>query len=121
MSPIAIPLDQPASPSQKGWSWRACGDYRQRNASTIPDRYPLPHMQDVPQISQMPVEPADIGKTAITAPFGLFGLRATPSDDSGYAPAALVYGNSKVFVHPELVVRKEEVTATFLRIKAPTK
>lgn len=87
--PSKSPWSSPLHMAKKAnGAWRPCGDYRNLNAKTIPDRYPVPPIHDFQFVchgrnifskidlskayNQIPIEPADRCKTAIITPFGLF-------------------------------------------------
>ncbi len=79
---------------KKDGSWRPCGDFHRLNLVTEPDTYPLPNMLDFSArvagckvfskidlrkgYYQIPMHPADIRKTTICTPLGLFEFRRMP-------------------------------------------
>ncbi|GBM37272.1 Transposon Ty3-I Gag-Pol polyprotein [Araneus ventricosus] len=78
----------------KKQDWRSCGDYRRLNTQIIPDRFPIPHVHDIAHdlfnkksfstidlvraYHQIPVAAADVPKTAVITPFGLFEFLFMP-------------------------------------------
>ena len=80
-------------PKKDGTS-RPCEDYRRLNERTVNDAYPIPHVHDfaaglsgskifskidlVKGYHQIPVRAADVHKTAIATPFGLFEFTRMP-------------------------------------------
>ena len=74
--------------------WRVCGDYRRLNSMTPDDKYPVRSINDFAAelsgkkvfskidlfkgYNQIPVNEADVPKTGVITPFGLFVFPRTP-------------------------------------------
>ena len=92
-SPLLVttkPCSSPCTCAQQHpcGGWRVCGDYRRLNDMTTTDRYPVRNLQDfnndlrgmkffskvdlLKGYHQIPVNDADVKKTAVITPFGLF-------------------------------------------------
>jgi hypothetical protein len=79
---------------KKDGGWRPCGDFRRLNVLTPHDKYPLPNMGDLAGrldgcnifskldlqkgYFQVPVAAANVKKTAVITPFGLFEFLRMP-------------------------------------------
>lgn len=90
-SPWSCPLHMVKKPNG---TWRSCGDYRPLNTVTVPDSYPLPHVNDFAwwlhskrvfskidlkkAFYQIAMNPPDIEKTAIATPFGSYEFLSMP-------------------------------------------
>ena len=126
--------------------WRSCGDYRALNNRTIPDRYPIPHIQDftsslkgnsmfskiylVRAYNLIPMHEEDRTKTAVTTPFGLFefsrmpfGLRNAAQTFQRFMdtllhglPIVFTYIDDLLFANPDEATHRRHLHEVFSRL-----
>jgi hypothetical protein len=75
---------------KKDKTWRPCGDYCRLNDVTVPDKYPVPNIQDMSakltgcsvftklDLKKGYYQIPDVPKTAVTTPFGMFEFLCMP-------------------------------------------
>ena len=133
-SPWASPLHM--TPKKDG-TWRPCGDYRRLNLVTEPDHYTMPNIFDLTSsigtsrvfskldllkgYFQVPVNPEDEPKTAITTPFGtcvpLLYIRAmqqwsnlSENDGPDFRPSSLLQSLRRR--HPDSIRKPQRTSRT---------
>ncbi|GFX21985.1 transposon Tf2-8 polyprotein [Trichonephila clavipes] len=134
-SPWASPLQVV---KKSNGEYRPYGDYRRLNSVTIPDRYPVSHIQDCTlnlygktvfttldlarAYHQIAINPPDIAKTVVTAPFGLFEYTAMPFGLRNFAeakaPLNKLLTNCKKNNDKRPVPWNEEAEPTFKQCKS---
>lgn len=118
---------------KKDGNIRPCGDYRMLNAITKPDRYPVPRLQNFTYVlagkkvysrldvnrafNCIPVAEADIEKTAVITPFGLweftkmpFGLRNSAQTFQRFMDNNVLQGLDYIFAYiDDVIVASDDI------------
>lgn len=118
---------------KKDGNIRPCGDYRMLNAITKPDRYPVPRLQNFTYVlagkkiysrldvnrafNCIPVLEADVEKTAVITPFGLwefnkmpFGLRNSAQTFQRFMDNSVLQGLEYIFAYiDDVIVASDDI------------